>query len=211
MFIYIRSSACGWRYKYAPKLMQTFYQASNSSDVFAHSPVVSESHFLNIPCPVQGGYTVLGTSQVETQMFGSWLLKFLELPWTRGERPEVVQHYLFCLVSYQFFKTAQQIKCGHFLSARPTRATSTVWWTPAVPPGCWGLPVPHREKAAPPACSPPRNDLPPDRSPRPNSIIAGCCPSAGKKSWASRCLVHRKARYPAVAALVTMPEGLLDF
>lgn len=126
VFIYVRSSACGWRYKYAPKLMQTFYQASNSSDVLAHLPVVSKSHFLNIPCPIQGGNIVFGTSQGETQMFGSWLLKFLELPWTKGERPEVVQHYLFCLVSYQLFKTTQQIKCGHFLSARPMGATSTV-------------------------------------------------------------------------------------
>lgn len=57
VFMYVGSSACGWGYKYAPKLMQTFYQESNSSDVLAHSLVVSESHFLNIPCPIHGGNT----------------------------------------------------------------------------------------------------------------------------------------------------------
>lgn len=43
-------------------------------------------------------------------MFGSQPLELLELLWTKGERPEVEQHYLFCSVSYQLFKTAQQIK-----------------------------------------------------------------------------------------------------
>lgn len=105
--------------------MQTFYQESNSSDVLAHSPVVTESHVLNIPCPIHGGNTAIGTSQGETQMFGSRPLEFLELLWTEGERPEVEQHYLFCPVSYQLFKTAQQIKHGHCLSSRPTGAAGT--------------------------------------------------------------------------------------
>lgn len=64
-----------------------------------------------------------GTQHLEPpkgkQIFGSQPLEFLELLWTEGERPEVKQHYLLFPVSYQLFKTAQQIKHRHFLSARP--------------------------------------------------------------------------------------------
>lgn len=80
--------------------MQTFCQETNSSDVLAHSPVVSESHFLNIPCPNHGGNTAFGTPRGETQMFGSPPLEFLELLWTKGERPEVEQNYLFCPTNF---------------------------------------------------------------------------------------------------------------
>jgi len=119
--MYAGSSACGWRYKYVLKLMQTFYQESNSSDVVTHSPVVSESHFLNMPCPIHREKAAFGTSRGETQMFGSRPLEFLELLWTKGERPEVEQHYLFCPVSYQLFQTAPADKVGAFLVGQTLR------------------------------------------------------------------------------------------
>lgn len=193
--------------------MQTFYQESNSSDVFAHSPVVSESHFLNIPCPIHGGNIAFGTSQGETQMFGSQPLEFLELLWTKGERPEVKQHYLFCPVSYQLFKTAQQIKHGHFLSARPAGAAGTTCWIPVIPTGCWGMPEPHWGKPTPPAHRLPRKDLTPDRPPRPLGTGPVCLLSLSGEEilGLKKCLTCWEGGYPAGAAPVRMPKGLLAF
>lgn len=46
-------------------------------------------------------------------MFGSRLLEFLELLWTKVERPEVRQCVWFCLVSKPLSKRAVQTEHGH--------------------------------------------------------------------------------------------------
>lgn len=77
---------------------------------------------------------MFGTSQGEAQMFGSHLLEFLELLWTKVERPEVRQRGWVCLVSKPLSKTAVQTKhwhdggmpTVHFMPMNPTEDVQTL-------------------------------------------------------------------------------------